>query len=330
MTRRVRFLLAVAVCSLQASGCSGLQSALDPSGHEAREVSLLFWTVTSISVAVTVMIVLFTVAAMFGSASIRRRIATHGNIVAFGIALPVFVLSGLLAYGLLLMQAGQARSGLATRQVTIVGKQWWWRVVYDLPGGRQIVSANELRLPVGEPVALRLETEDVIHSFWAPKLGGKLDMVPGRKNVLTVEAEQAGISRAQCAEYCGGAHALMALYVVAMPPEDYASWLDREAAAATEPVTVSARAGRDVFFSYGCPACHTIRGTEASGVAGPDLTHVGGRHSLAAAALPNTAEAFAIWIKENQHVKPQNFMPEFDMLPEPDLAHLAEFLDKLE
>lgn len=318
--------------TLALAGCGGIQSALDPRGVEALEIEPLFWTVTAVAVFVTVLVIMLVALALYGPASLRRRIAAHETIIAGGIAFPVVVLSLLLVYGLIVMQAGSARSRAATDGpvVTITGKQWWWRVVYELEDGREIVSANELRLPVGEAVVLRLETEDVIHSFWAPKLGGKLDMIPGRTNTMTVEATEPGVGRAQCAEYCGGAHALMSLYVVAMAPEEYEAWLAAQAQPAEPPREAAARRGREMFFDLGCGACHTIRGTEAAGVVGPDLTHVGSRLSLAAATLPNDAEAFARWVADNQHIKPENLMPPYEMLDSEALAALGAYLDGLE
>lgn len=323
-----RTLTGLAVIGL--AGCGGVQSSLDPAGVEAREISTLFWTVTIVGLATTFLVTACLLLALYGPHRIRSRLAGHATILALGIALPVLILSGLLIYGLVLMQAGQARSGRAESEITITGKQWWWRVAYHLPDGSTAVSANELRLPVGEAVALHLESEDVIHSFWAPRLGGKLDMIPGRTNTLTVEASEAGLSRAQCAEYCGGAHALMAMDVVTMAKSDYEAWLVREAGPAQAPATELEQRGSEVFFAYGCGSCHTIRGTEATGVAGPDLTHVGSRHSLGAATLANTPEAFAAWLVSNQHVKPQNLMPEYEVLSDEELRAVAAYLDGLE
>jgi cytochrome c oxidase subunit 2 len=328
---RIVRIAAAAAALAEATGCDGIQSALNPQGIEASEVSTLFWTVTGVAVFVTLLVTVLLSLAIYGPARLRRLIAAHEVILVGGIAFPVVVLSLLLVYGLVVMQAGAARSSAADGDVvTITGKQWWWRVAYTLPDGRQLLSANELRLPVGEAVELRLETEDVIHSFWAPRLGGKLDMIPGRTNVLTVEATAPGISRAQCAEYCGGAHALMSMYVVVMEPTAYQAWLAAEARPAGEPADAVAERGRQVFAETGCGACHTVRGTEAAGIVGPDLTHVGSRHSLAAGTLPNDVDAFARWIADNQHIKPDNLMPPFGALDPGDLRALAHYLDGLE
>jgi cytochrome c oxidase subunit 2 len=312
-------------------GCSGPQSVFDASGAEAQEIMPLFWTVTGIAVAVTVLVITVSAIAVFAPVHWRRHLTSEKFVVAFGIFLPVFVLSGLLTYGLLVMQAGSARSRSAEGPgITIIGEQWWWRVIYDGPEGEEIVSANELRLPVGRPVAIRLQSDNVIHSFWAPQLGGKLDMIPGRTNTLTVEAIEPGISRAQCAEYCGGAHALMSMYVVAMEPDDYRQWLEAEVNPATKPADAVRREGQRLFMAHGCGGCHAVRGTPAAGTIGPDLTHVGSRHSLAAARLPNDPQSFRRWLTDNQHIKPDNFMPEYDVFSDSELDAIAAYLDGLE
>lgn len=312
-------------------GCAGIQSVLVPRGTEAQEIGALFWTVTGVSAVVTILVLVVTAIALRGPDGWRRVLATDRMVIGGGIMLPIAVLSAPLVYGLLVMQAGAARSRDAEGPgVTITGKRWWWQVVYEDGHGREIVSANELRLPVGRPVAIRLETDDVIHSFWAPQLGGKLDMIPGRTNILTLEATEAGISRAQCAEYCGGAHALMSMYVVALEPDAYESWLEAEAAPARPPTSELGRQGLELFLQNGCGACHAVRGTEAEGTIGPDLTHVGSRLSLGAAALPNDAEAFARWIADNQHVKPGNLMPPYRTLSRDELAAIGAYLEGLD
>jgi cytochrome c oxidase subunit 2 len=155
-------------------------------------------------------------------------------------------------------------------------------------------------------------------------------MIPGRVNILTVEVDEPGVSRGQCAEYCGGAHALMSLYVIAMAPEEYATWLAAEMRPARMPLLPMEREGQALFLANGCGACHAIRGTEAKGMIGPDLTHVGSRMSLAAASLPNNPEAFASWIVHNQSIKPENQMPAFQYLDSSSLQAIAVYLDSLE
>ncbi|HEX6930292.1 MAG TPA: c-type cytochrome, partial [Gammaproteobacteria bacterium] len=173
-------------------------------------------------------------------------------------------------------------------------------------------------------------SDNVIHSFWAPQLAGKLDMIPGRTNVLTVKATEAGVSRGQCAEYCGGAHALMSFYVVALPEAEYRVWLANEAAPAREPVTEEQRHGQRLFLDNGCGACHTVRGTPANGTVGPDLTHVGSRLGIAAGVLPAEPDDFRDWIDHPKVIKPGVHMPAFGMLSDDDLRAIAAWLDGLE
>lgn len=313
------------------AGCGGIQSALSPTGREALEIDPLFWTVTGIAAAVTLIVTALVAAALWGPRAWRERLGGEWIVIGGGVVFPVVVLTGLLGYGFVVMEAGASRAARASGPgITIVGKRWWWEVVYDTADGRRVVSANELRLPVGRPTALRLETTDVIHSFWAPKLAGKLDMIPGRTNILTVEPVEPGISRGQCAEYCGGAHALMSFYVEAMPTAEFEAWLEAEARPAAGPETEAERRGKELFIENGCGACHSIRGTEADGKIGPDLTHLGGRRSLAAATLPNDAAAIARWIVENQHIKPENLMPEYRYLDAGEVDAIAAYLAGLE
>jgi cytochrome c oxidase subunit 2 len=328
---RPRHTVAVAtMLALAASGCSGIQSMLSPRGREAAEIHPLLVTAFLTAVAVLALVTALTALAVWGGARWRARLGREPLVVGGGIVFPIAVLTGLLVYGLVVLQAGAGRSEGVAPTVTVVGKQWWWRVVYAAPDGGEVVSANELRVPVGQPVTVRLESADVIHSFWVPQLGGKLDMIPGRSNVLTIEASAPGPTRGQCAEYCGGAHALMAFYVVALPPAEYAAWLAREAADAAEPQTVEEMAGQTLFLRNGCGACHAVRGTAARGTIGPDLTHVGSRMSLAAAALPNDVHAFARWITDHQHIKPENKMPPFGHFSPDEVRAIAAYLDGLE
>jgi cytochrome c oxidase subunit 2 len=213
----------------------------------------------------------------------------------------------------------------------VIGEQWWWRVHYlDEAGEIAAASANEVRLPAGRPAEILLTTDDVIHSFWAPNLAGKLDMIPGRENRLVIEAARPGLYRGQCAEYCGGQHALMAFDVVVLEEADFSEWLAREAGPARSPEDPMLEAGRDAFMANGCGACHTIRGTAAAGVVGPDLTHVGSRHSIAAGTLPNDAAALAAWIGHAQAIKPGNRMPSFTFIPGDEQAAIAAYLKSLE
>lgn len=323
----IRLLPLAAVLALTA--CSPMQSAFHPTGAEAERIATLFWIMTIGGAIIFVIVLVATGLAIYGG-KVRETLRRERFIAIMGIGFPVAVLSALLVYGFVLMGAGsRTQTNPDGLRVEIAGELWWWRVTYVLPDGSTVTSANELHVPVGELVEIALTSTNVIHSFWAPQLAGKLDMIPGRTNRLTVTATEPGISRGQCAEYCGGAHALMAFHVVAQSPEEFDAWLQAEAAPALEPEGEAAERGAQTFIETGCAACHAIRGTQSRGVVGPDLTHVGRRHSLAAATLPNTAEAFANWIADNQHIKPENKMPAYDILSEAQINDLAIYLEGL-
>lgn len=311
------------------AACSPMQSAFHPTGQEAERVATLFWIMTIGGGVIFATVLVAAGLAIYGRSS-RRTLSSERFIAVMGLGFPVVVLTALLVYGFVLMRAGDRPAGDPDRlRVEIAGELWWWRVTYLTPDGRAITSANELHLPVGEPVDIALTSTNVIHSFWAPQVAGKLDMIPGRTNVMTVTATREGISRGQCAEYCGGAHALMAFHLVAQTPEDFARWLEAEAGPARAPEGAAAERGAELFTQAGCGACHAVRGTGARGMVGPDLTHVGNRHSLAAATLPNTRAAFANWIADSQHIKPENRMPAYAIFSDDQLADLAAYLEGL-
>jgi cytochrome c oxidase subunit II len=320
----------IAACALAVGGCDGVQSALAPQGPEAARVARLFWGLTIGSAAILIGVVVLGAIALLGSGPWRRWLGDERIIVAGGLIFPVVTLTVVLAWGLIAMHAGAApRADDNVVRIGVVGERWWWRVIYRDAEGRRIESANELRIPAGRPIEIELTSADVIHSFWVPRLAGKLDMIPGRRNVLRLMADAPGVARGQCAEYCGGPHALMSFHVVAMAEPDFARWLAREAEGAEAPHDPETQQGRLLFMSSGCGACHAVRGTAAVGTIGPDLTHVGGRLSLAAATLPNDEAAFARWIRDGQHIKPENLMPPFGIFNESEVAALARYMASL-
>jgi cytochrome c oxidase subunit II len=326
--RHSKKLAVLAILLPFAAGCREMQSVLAPAGPEAERISLLFWVMTWGSVAITLGLIALTLIAMFGPARWRHAIASEALVIGAGIIFPIVVLAALLGYGFVAMGARASAPAEKTLRIAIVGEQWWWRVIYQMPDGRRIESANELRIPVGQPVTLELTSADVIHSVWIPTLAGKLDMIPGRTTRMRVLASKAGVSRGQCAEYCGGAHALMSFYVVASNDKEFEAWLAHEAAGA-QPAGGVDLPGEQLFHASGCGACHAVRGSAATGRIGPDLTHVGGRMSLAAAALPNDAGSFARWIRDNQHIKPDNRMPPYGIFSEQELAAISAYLANL-
>jgi cytochrome c oxidase subunit II len=320
----------VSTGALLLTGCSGPQSALDPAGRGAERIADLFWWMTAGSVLIWL--------AVIGLAfyAIRVRPEAHSRrqadllIIGGGAIIPTVVLAGLLVYGLALMPDLLAPAPEGSLKIAVSGEQWWWRVRYLPPGGEAVELANEIRLPVGERVEFSLQSPDVIHSFWIPALGGKIDMIPGRVNRLTLEPTRTGVFRGACAEYCGTSHALMSFSVVVQEKEDFARWLEHQAAPAQPPAQPLAARGHELFLANGCGACHTVRGTPADGVLGPDLTHVGGRLSLGAGILPNDPDAFLRWITHTEGVKPGVLMPAFGMLPAEELQALAVYLEGLQ
>jgi cytochrome c oxidase subunit 2 len=311
--------------ALVLAGCGGVQSALDPAGREAERIAAIFWWMTAGAIVVWLaMIGLALYAARARPEPLSLRWARF-FIVWGGAVVPTIVLTMLLIYGLAPIPTLLAPAPAGSLKITVSGEQWWWRVRYEPVGGEPVMLANEIRLPVGEPVQFRLESRDVIHSFWIPSLAGKVDMIPGRVTHLALMPTRTGVFRGACAEYCGASHALMGFYVEVMGKEEFRRWLAHQA----EPARPVAVRGQQLFLSNGCGACHTLRGTQAQGVIGPDLTHVGSRRSLAATTLPNEPDAFHRWVALTQDVKPGALMPKFGMLPPEELRALADYLEGL-
>jgi cytochrome c oxidase subunit II len=201
--------------------------------------------------------------------------------------------------------------------VEVTGHQWWWAARYvEARPEDAVETANEIHIPTGVRVAVRLLARDVIHSFWVPQLQGKLDLIPGKVNVTWLQADRPGIYRGLCAEYCGLQHARMGFLIVAQPPDEFAAWLQRQRAPAAEPIDDLARQGQRLFLDRGCAFCHTVRGTTAFfGRDGPDLTHVASRQTLAAVTLTNVGGHLAGWIANPQALKPGNRMPHVPLEP---------------
>jgi len=301
---------------------------LDPAGPFATPLSTLTWGLLAMCVLVMTVVLAALAVALFAPRSWRRRLGGERLVWIAGLGFPVVVLSALLIWGLSLTARLTEAPRPGDLRVRVTGEMWWWRVAYlDAAGRETFQDANEIHIPVGRPVALELESTDVIHSFWVPRLAGKLDMIPGRRNVLRVQADRPGIYSGQCAEYCGGAHALMAFVVVAHAPEDYERW--RARAARPAQAALHQAPGALVFQNSGCGACHSIRGTAANGVAGPDLTHVGSRRTLGAGVLPNNTWTMAGWIADSQAIKPGNRMPAYPVLNGQDLRATADYLESL-
>lgn len=319
--------LAATAASILA-GCAGPQSALDPAGPEAAAIARLF----ALMLAAGAVIWLAVVGAYLYARSRRRTAWSSASaarlILWCGAIGPTAALLALLTYALWLMPALRPWAAPAdvTLTVEVTGYQYWWQVTYHPADAAPVTTANEVRVPVGERVGFLLRSHDVIHSFWIPPFGGKMDLIPGRTNRLTLAADRPGRFRGACAEFCGTAHAQMAFDVVAMEPDAFRAWLAAEAA----PSPGVDAPGREAFLANGCGACHAVRGTPAGGTIGPDLSHLGGRASLAAGTLPRSPETIARFIAAPGAVKPGAAMPAYGMLPRDELAGIAAWLDGLE
>lgn len=310
------------------AGTGVSHSTMDPAGPVARTIAEIGWVLFAGGAAIFVLVMaLLWMAARHGG----RDAKTSTWVIGGGIAFPVIVLSALLGYGTLRSAQLDQATPPDALIVAVTAKMWWWEVRYREPAsGREIVLANEVRIPVGQPVHIGLTTSDVIHSFWVPALAGKIDMVPGRVNRLVFQADRPGVYRGQCAEFCGEAHAKMALHVVAEPREAFDAWLAGQTrpAAADSADPMLAR-GKAAFLRHDCGTCHTVRGLIEGARLGPDLTHVGSRLHLAAGTLPNHPGALAAWIGSVQRIKSGARMPSFDGIDAETLHALAAWLHQL-
>jgi cytochrome c oxidase subunit 2 len=309
------------------------QSALDPAGTHAETIARLWM----LFLRVTAVIYVLVMAALIIGLLRRRKAARDGDAprstyaaVSAAAALTVVTLFGLLVASILTGRAIAEAPKQTPLRVILTGRQWWWQVEYDdADPSRRITSANELTVPAGVPVMIRLHSSDVIHSFWVPGLNGKRDLIPGHDGTITILAEHPGVFRGQCAEFCGAQHAKMALWVNALAPPDFARWAAAQRQPARTPATPGQREGQQVFLRSPCPLCHNIAGTEASARTAPDLTHLAGRRSLGAGALPNTRAALAGWITDPQQAKPGCQMPAMPFRPA-ELDPLLEYLGSLQ
>jgi cytochrome c oxidase subunit 2 len=215
-------------------------------------------------------------------------------------------------------------------RIDVVGHQWWWSVKYpDTANPQNIIeTANEIHVPVGRAVFIKMTSDDVIHSFWAPNLDGKKDLIPGHETRTWFRADSAGVYRGQCAEFCGHEHAKMAFFIVAEPRAQFEQWFQSQKSEASTPGDSLAREGQRIFLSGSCAMCHAISGTSAGSHFGPDLTHLASRRTIAAGALPNNEGNLAAWILDPQSIKPGTKMPASQLDPK-SLRALVAYLRTL-
>ncbi len=311
---------------------------LDPAGHVAARVAEFWWFMFAVGMTVWAIVTALAIYTLFirKNAPSERPIVNRvegdaGRVrwVAGGVGATLVILLSVFIYSLVVSRSIHALVTDDAVTIEVIGHQWWWEVIYHgAEQERLFTTANEIRLPVGEPVRLLLRSADVVHSLWIPSLAGKIDLIPGRTNTLWLRADEPGIYRGQCAQFCGLQHTHMALMVVAHSPEDFARWTIGQQRPAREPVAPIEIEGQRVFLERGCAICHTIRGTEARASVAPDLTHIADRLTLAAGTLPNNPGHLGGWVANPQVLKPGNRMPRVELEAE-ELQALIAYLSSL-
>ncbi len=341
---RLRAALVSVLPALMLWGCAGhQQSVVDAAGPQSGRIEMLWWFLFWLLGAIFVIVIGVLLWALTRrhrgfeqepleethapSEETERRLAR-----TVGAASIVMVLI-LIALVVVSVATGKADADLSLAPnpmtIEVTGNQWWWYVRYINDNASMIaVTANEIHIPVGRPVMIRGTSHDVIHSFWVPNLYGKTDLIPSRITSQWIRADRPGRYRGQCAEFCGMQHAHMALWVVAEPEDRFKAWYDRQLQPAAAPSDPDTQHGQQVFMSHACIWCHTIAGTGANGQNGPDLSHFGGRFTLAAGTLPNTKGNLAGWITDPQKIKPGNHMATIAMKSE-DVQPLVDYLESL-
>jgi cytochrome c oxidase subunit 2 len=313
------------------------QSVLASAGPLAARTERLWWFSFWLAASVYVLTMGFLVWAILRA----RRRARDGETmdaageqrmtraVSYGSGATVAILLIFLGFDL---SVGRTLSPIPSKRpltIEVAGHQWWWEATYaDTSAHGRFTTANELHVPVGDPVLFLLEARDVIHSIWVPNLAGKKDLVPGYTQSFWFQADTAGVYRGQCAEFCGTQHAKMAMFIVAEPRANFDAWVTAQREPAKTPTDERARRGKEVFLASSCAMCHSIEGTEAGSHVGPDLTHLASRSTIAAGTLPNTRGALAGWIADAQSIKPGVKMPPNTLAPQ-DLDALLTYLQGL-
>jgi cytochrome c oxidase subunit II len=330
--RPPRIAITIAAGTVLLAGCGESQNVLAPESPQQEKISELFWVTFAGSAVGLGVVAFFLLLGWFR----RNRSGLPGGggeragnaiVIALGVAVPIVVLSGLFWYADLhtLKATAAPAPGSAQLQVEVTGRQWFWDVRYP---GTSAATANEIHIPARATVELIAKSADVIHSFWVPRLNRKIDMIPGHPNRILLYADEPGIYRGRCSEFCGLQHANMQLLVVAQPQAEFQSWLSAESAAARPPASSAATRGQAVFARGACGGCHTVRGTTADGKLGPDLTHVASRATLAAGTRRNTTGDLAAWVADPHRFKPGNRMPRL-LLPSRDFGDLIAYLESL-
>lgn len=307
-------------------------SVFDAHSPQARAIERLFYFDLAISgvifltVASLVIYILFRFRQKPGGA--REPFQDHGNpkLETLWTAIPAVILLALLVATAYTMRVVNPPAVNPRPNVVVIAHQWWWEYRYP---GSGVVTANELHLPLGKKWLMQLESADVIHDFWVPGLGAKVDAIPRNRNYLWLQPTTAGTYLGTCAEFCGVQHALMGIRVIVEPPEQFAAWEQTQLRIPPPPSTPEAQRGAKLFNESTCMNCHTIAGTNAKGTVGPDLTHVATRETLGANVIANTLDDLTNWIEDPQKIKPGNNMPSLKLTRE-QARDIALYLEALQ
>jgi cytochrome c oxidase subunit II len=301
------------------SGCVNWQSAMDAHGPYAARLASMTLVFSVILGGIWLLVVIAMTFALLRRRALFERLdpaATdeRGERLSLRVILGLAITTGVIVLILTGVSFIGQRDLFAAQPnnlvIQVTGHQWWWEVRYqDQTPSHIFTTANEMHMPVGIPVKVQLQSQDVIHSFWVPSLNGKKDLIPGQPNEIELIASRPGVYRGQCAEFCGIQHAHMSFLVVAEDQASFDRWLENQRSSATQPETPDQKRGEDIFMSSACVMCHTIGGTQAGGRAGPDLTHVGSRSMIAAGQFPLNSGTLAAWIADPQGLKPGSQMP---------------------
>jgi cytochrome c oxidase subunit II len=310
-------------------------SATRPVGPQAERITEITWFLTWICVVVAVVVIGALFYALWRGShrlenaagpAAERKMATW---VGGSIGATVLILAAILLYN---FATGRALAAFAERDaltIRVIGNQWWWAVEYRDPlPSRRLITANEIHVPIGRRIRLEVESRDVIHSFWAPNVHGKVDLIPGYSSNTYIQVDTPGIYQGRCAEFCGLQHAHMDFYIIAETEQEFSRWYESQLKPAAKPADTLLIKGQNVFLSKQCAMCHAIRGTQADSRVGPDLTHVGSRRTLAAGTIPNTRGHMAGWIIDPQRIKPGVQMPPNQLTSE-ELKALLAYLESL-
>ena len=311
-----------------AAGCRAIES-FNPVTRQGLSIANLFIVVLVISAVIFLLVAGLLVYILFryrGRPGEQDPPQVHGNrnLEIVWTAAPALIVLVLFLLGLQTMNTVNATDPSALR-IKVIGHQWWWEFQYPDLG---VATANEVHVPVGVPLKFELESADVIHSFWVPKLGWKKDAIPGKTNDMWVQFDQPGVYDGPCTEYCGLQHAWMRIRLAALTAEQFKAWTEQQRRSASDR-PAGATAGQEVFLRNTCVNCHAVRGTPAAGKVGPDLTHFASRSTIGAGVLANTPQNLRRWVKEVQTVKPGVLMPNYPELSDDDVTALVEFLGGL-